>query len=388
MNKGRIVSVNRRKLILPLLVMFILSVCIFSVPLIFPRPQSAAAEEAVLAEYPKLKEAYFYESLPDNEVECLLCPRKCLLEEGELGTCRVRKNIDGKLFALNYGKSIPLSLEPIEKAPFFHFMPGHTRLCMATVGCNLRCKYCQNWNLSQKKVSEAPYLEELSPRRIVDIALETGARSICFTFSEPISFYEYMYDTALIAGEAGLKTSMVSAGYINREPLVQLLEVLDAVKIDLKGFTEEFYEDVIYGELAPVLDALEIIYREGTWLEIVNLVVPTLNDDPVDIQRMCEWISGNLGPEVPLHFSRFHPMYRLTDLPPTPVEMLEMAYEVAKDTGLKYVYIGNIPGHPCNSTYCPSCGERLIHRMQFSILQNIVDKGKCPFCGESIAGLQ
>jgi len=218
-------------------------------------------------------------------------------------------------------------------------------------------------------------------------ALANDAQSICFTFTEPIVFYEYMYETATLARKHGLKTSMVSAGYINKEPLLRLLKVLDAVKIDLKGFTEEFYEKITMGKLEPVLNTLRTIAEEGTWLEIVNLVVPTFNDDPEDLRRMCEWIRDELGASVPLHYSRFFPMYRLTNLPATPVTTLEKAYTIARATGLRFVYIGNVPGHTFNSTFCPSCGKMLIQRVQYSVPHIAIKDGRCPYCGEAIEGI-
>ncbi|MBA7700776.1 GTP 3',8-cyclase [subsurface metagenome] len=365
--------------------MIILGLCILTIPVFLQKPQAAPAQEVLIENASTLKEALFYEKLYDNEVECRLCPRRCLLKEGERGDCQVRENIGGVLYSLVYGKPCSLSVEPIEKAPLFHFMPGHTRLCLATVGCNLRCKYCQNWQISQKTVEEVEHII-MSPEQVVETALHYNVDSICFTFSEPVVFYEYLYDIAVLAREKGLKTSIVSNGYINPEPLKKLLKVLDAVKIDLKAFTEEFYEEVSLGELAPVLDSLRIIKQEGVWLEVLNLVVPTLNDDPEEIRAMCAWIREELGDDVPLHFSRFFPQYRLTSLPSTPVETLEKAYAAAKEAGLKYVYIGNVPGHKYNSTFCPSCGETLIARIQFSVSQNQVTQGRCPFCGEPIPG--
>ncbi len=365
--------------------MILFGVCILAVPVVFHKPQEASGQDMSQKEISGLKEALYYEKLFGNEVECRLCPRRCLLRDGERGDCQVKENLGGKLYSLVYGKPCSFSIEPIEKAPLFHFMPGHTRLCIATAGCNLRCKYCQNWSISQKRMEEVEHIN-LTPRQVVASALQSGVQSICFTFSEPIVFYEYMYDIARLAKKNGLKTSMVSNGYINPEPLRQLLKVLDAVKIDLKGFTEEFYENISLGELAPVLDTLKIIKQEGVWLEIVNLVVPTLNDDPEEIRKMSEWIKENLGDEVPLHFSRFFPQYRLTTLPATPLETLEKAHAAAKEADLRYVYVGNVPGHLYNSTFCPECKERLIHRIQFLVQQNNIADGKCSFCGEPVAG--
>jgi pyruvate formate lyase activating enzyme len=333
-----------------------------------------------------LKEADFYKKLDDNAVQCQLCPRRCILSPNQKGVCRVRENQKGKLYALTYGKPCTVSVEPIEKAPFFHFIPGHKRLCIATVGCNLRCKYCQNWQISQKSVDEVSHYD-LSTEDIIKIAKMEKVKSICFTFTEPVVSYEYIYEIAKLAHEEGIKTSVVSAGYINPEPLKKLIKVLDAVKIDLKGFTEDFYTEVTGGTLQPVLNTLKILKEENKWFEIVNLIVPTVNDNPEDIKKMCEWIKENLGDEVPVHFIRFHPAYKLTRLQPTPIETLEKAHKIAKDVGLKYVYIGNVPGHEYNSTFCPYCGKRLIHRVGFSVLENNIANGKCKFCGGKIAGV-
>jgi pyruvate formate lyase activating enzyme len=376
-----------------LAVMVLLSLGTLAVPGIFSRSRGGEDQEFASGDQMRgttfdtkgLKEAMFYEKLDRKVVRCLLCPRKCELEKGERGDCRSRLNLDGALYSLVYGKPCALSLEPIEKAPLFHFMPGHKRLCVATAGCNLRCRYCQNWHISQSPPEEVEYIN-LTPSQIVTEALANEAESICFTFSEPIVFYEYMYEIATLARERGLKTSMVSAGYINPEPLLKLLEALDAVKIDLKGFTEEFYEDITFGELEPILDTLRTIAKEGTWLEIVNLVVPTLNDQPNDIRRMCDWIREELGAHVPLHFSRFFPVYKLTGLPATPVSTLEKCHAIAHASGLRYVYIGNVPGHAFNSTYCPACGKRLIHRIQYTIGPFESQDGRCPECGETIEG--
>lgn len=333
-----------------------------------------------------LKEACFYRKLEESEVQCLMCPQKCLIVEGARGVCRNRENRGGTLYALTYGRPCTLSVEPIEKAPFFHFVPGHKRLCVATVGCNLRCKYCQNWHISQKRVEEVNHYD-LSAEEIVKIAKKEGVESICFTFSEPTAFYEYMYDIAKLARENGLMTSIVSNGFINPEPLKQLIRVLDAVKIDLKGFSESFYEEVCFGRLEPVLNTLRILKEEGTWVEIVNLVVPPFNDDADEIKKMCEWIKKNLGDEVPLHFTRFFPRYKLTHLPATPVQTLEKAIEIAKEVGLKYVYIGNVSGHKYNFTYCPECGRCLMKRMNIFLLDNRVVDGRCKYCREKIPGI-
>lgn len=331
------------------------------------------------------REAMFYQKLDDKKVWCKLCPHKCIIPEGTRGICGNKENRDGKLYLITHSKPCSIGLEPIEKAPFYHFKPGHTRFVIATRGCNLRCKFCQNWNISQRPFEQVRHYE-LSPEEIVELALKKKAYSICFTFSEPISYYEYMYDIAKLAKKKGLKTAMVSNGFINPKPLKELLTVLDVVKIDLKAFTDEFYGKMCTGELEPVLESLKIVKKSGTWLEIVNLVIPTLNDDPKEIRQMCEWIKKELGPDVPLHFLRFGPAFKLTKVPPTPVSTLEKAFEIAKETGLNYVYLGNVPGHIHNNTVCPKCGKLLIKRVGFQILENNIKDGKCKFCGHEIKG--
>ncbi len=331
-------------------------------------------------------EAMFYSKLDNNVVQCQLCPHRCKIEPGNSGFCRVRRNRRGTLYSMVYGRPCTVDVGPIEKAPLYHFVPGHRRLCLATVGCNLRCRYCHNWHISQRGPGEVRELR-MSASQIVDEAARQGVRSISFTYSEPTIFYEYVYDISRLAKDRGLKTSIVSNGYINPEPMRRLLPHLDAVKIDLKAFSDSFYRDISSASLDPVLRTLQLLREEGAFFEIVCLVVPTLNDDPVDIKMMCEWIAGNLGRDVPLHFTRFAPSYRLTNLPSTPVRTLEAAIGIALGSGLRYVYIGNVPGHMNNSTYCPRCDERLIHRTHFTVLENNIENGKCRYCGYAIRGI-
>jgi len=266
-------------------------------------------------------------------------------------------------------------------------LPSSNILCLGTAGCNFRCKFCQNWHLSQRSIDEIGHFYNLSSEEIVKIALEKGIPTISFTYNEPISFYEYVYDIAKLAKKKGLKILWHSNGSINPEPLRKLLQFTDAVTIDLKGFTDRFYQEVSSAKLEPVLKNLKIIKQKGVWVEIVNLVIPTLNDNPDDIRKMCEWIKENLGNDIPLHFTRFTPSYQLINLPPTPIETLEKAYSIAKEVGLEYVTIGNVPGHKYNSTFCPECGKRLIHRVHFQVLNNNIADGKCRFCGHKIPGI-
>ncbi len=327
----------------------------------------------------------FYEKLGGQNIQCHLCPRECLISEGKRGFCRNRENREGTLYTLVYGKPAVVDIGPIEKAPLYHFIPGHFRLCVSCASCNLRCKHCQNWHLSQKSIEELNHYS-YSPSEIVQRAKRQGLNSISFTYTEPTVYYEYLYDISAAAKENGMKTSIVSNGYINREPLLKLLTVLDAVKIDLKGFSEKFCSEVCSASLKPVLESLQTVKNSKVWLEIVNLVIPTLNDDPKMIDEMCHWIKENLGAETPLHFTRFFPNYKLMHLYPSPVSTLEQAYDVAKKNGLRYVYVGNVPGHVHNSTFCPSCDQKVVHRTNFDVLEMNVMDGKCKFCNSPIEG--
>lgn len=320
-------------------------------------------------------------------VQCELCPFRCYLPEGSRGICRVRMNVSGKLKTLVYNQPVSVHIDPIEKKPIYHMLPGSRIFSIATVGCNLRCAFCQNWEISQEYPERARG-EIMTPERIVDEAIKSGCNSIAYTYSEPIVFYEYVLDTAKLAKEKGLKNVLVSAGYINIEPLRKLAPYFDVIKIDLKGFSEKFYREVVGGELKFVLETLKELNRMGVFVEVVNLIVPTLNDNMDEIKKMCQWIYQNLGRDTPLFFSRFGPQYRLTNLPPTPIETLEKARDVALKTGLRYVYIGNVAGHPSENTYCPACGKILVRRYGYAILENNIAKdGKCPFCGEKIPGV-
>jgi pyruvate formate lyase activating enzyme len=335
---------------------------------------------------PILHEAMFYTKLDDEYIQCNLCPHNCTIPNNAVGVCRVRKNIKGKLYTLTYAKPCSLELSPIEKAPFFHYLPGHFRLALATAGCNIKCKHCQNWHISQRTPDEVTCYY-IPPEDIIKLAKEKGVKIICFTFTEPIIFYEYMYDIAKLAKKNGLKTVVVSGGYVNEEPLKELLKVIDAIKIDLKSFDDKFYREQCFAELVPILKGLKVIKDSGKWLEIVNLIIPTLNDSPSQIKKMCEWIKTNLGEDVPLHFTRFFPAYKTLHLPPTPPKTLELAYNIAKKVGLKYVYIGNLPNNPKEDTYCPACGKLLIDRRGYEIIKNNIRNSRCGFCKAEIAGI-
>ena len=343
----------------------------------------AQAEQNIKA-IPRI--AQYWQKVKENIVQCLLCPRKCVLDVGQRGVCTVRINKDGKLYTLGYGNPVAVHIDPIEKKPFFHVAPGEPVFSLAVAGCNMRCIFCQNWQISQSRPDETQNYN-LSPEEVVEKTIKSNCKFIAYTYTEPTVFYEYMLDIVKLAREKGIKNTMHSCGYINAEPLRELLKHMDAVNIDLKGFTEEFYAKIgLLAQLKPVLETLKIIKEDGIWLEITNLLIPGFNDDPKKIKEMCIWIKENLGDEVPLHFSRFIPNYKLQNLPPTPIEKLEEAYKIAKEVGLKYVYIGNVPGHAGENTYCPNCGKIIVKRIGYEILENNIKDGKCKFCGYKIAG--
>jgi len=334
-----------------------------------------------------LREAMFYRRLPNNQVHCELCFLNCRINDGARGRCFNKENQGGRLFLLVHGRPSAVHVEPIEKEPALHMFPGSEILCVGTAGCNFRCRFCHNWHLSQRGVEDMNRVYDLPPAALVDLAQSRRLRTISFTYNEPTSFYEYAYDTAVIAKQRGLKILWHSNGAMNPEPARELLKYTDAVTIDLKGFTEEFYRTILTARLAPVLQTLREIKAAGRWLEIVNLKIPTLNDNAEDVRRMCIWIRDNLGKSTPLHFSRFTPTYRLTQIPQTPINLLERAHRIAKDAGLDFVTLGNVPGHRYNSTFCPSCNHRVIHRTHFRVLENNLANGRCPSCRTAIPGI-
>lgn len=320
-----------------------------------------------------------------GKVQCELCPRRCILAPGQRGDCRARENIDGDLETLVYGNPCAVHVDPMEKKPLFHFLPGSPVFSVATAGCNLHCRFCQNWEISQRSPEETNNLY-LPPDKLVATAAKSNCRSIAYTYSEPAVFYEYMYDSSVLARRQGMKNVMVTAGYIEEKPLRELCPVIDAANVDLKG-DDDYYRDVCLGALAPVRRTLEIMVKEGIWVEITNLIVPTLNDQPEKIAQLAQWVFDRLGPDVPLHFSRFHPMYKLRNLPPTPVETLKTAREIALGKGLHYVYTGNVPGLEGESTFCPKCEKPVIKRIGYRILENKLKDGSCGSCGQPIAGV-
>jgi pyruvate formate lyase activating enzyme len=331
------------------------------------------------------KEALFYSKTADG-LQCEKCPQGCLLSDGDVGFCRSRVASDSKIYSIAYGNPCAVHIDPIEKKPFFHFLPTTHAFSIATAGCNLRCLNCQNWQISQVSPKESENVD-LMPAEVVKACINSGSESIAYTYSEPTTFFEYAYDTAKLAREQKIHNLLKSNGFINEKPLRYLCKVLDAANIDLKIFDEETYKKLSSGKLAPVLRTLKVLREEGVWLEITNLVIPTWTDNFDTIKRMCEWLYSNSLSDAPLHFSRFTPLHKLSQLPSTPTETLEKAHAIAKESGIKFVYLGNVAGHWAENTYCPKCKKTIVERRVFTILSNHIEKGKCKFCGERISGV-
>jgi len=306
--------------------------------------------------------------------------------KGKRGICRVRENREGKYYSLVYGNPCAVHLDPIEKKPFFHVLPNTTSFSLATAGCNFQCKFCQNWEISQASPEDV-YSFEVPPDLMVKRAKEAGAHSIAYTYVEPTIFYEYMLDICQLAKKADLLNVTHSNGFINPEPLRNLCKVLDAANIDLKGFSENFYHELCNGELTPVLETLRTLKKEKVHVEITNLIIPTKNDEMSEIKEMCLWIKRELGADTPIHFSRFHPLYKLKTLPPTPVSTLDKARAAALSAGLEYVYVGNVPGHEGENTFCPKCKKMIIQRTGYMVGEINVKDGKCKYCGKPIPGI-
>jgi pyruvate formate lyase activating enzyme len=335
----------------------------------------------------KLKEAMFYAKLEESTVSCLLCPHHCKINESKRGICGVRENMDGVLYSLVYGKMVARSIDPIEKKPFFHFYPGSTSYSTATVGCNFRCKNCQNFNISQMPKDKKRIVgEDISPQEIVVAAKHYKCRSISYTYTEPTIYFEYAYDIAKLAHEAGIYNVFVSNGYTTEEAIRTLAPYLDAINVDLKGLSEELYHKNCGGHLQPVLDAIKLYKSLGVWVEVTTLVIPTLNDSEEDFRGIAEFIKS-VGVDIPWHISQFYPTYKLTDLPPTPVTTLHEARDIGLEVGLRYVYEGNVPGEGGENTCCYNCGTLLIRRYGFQILENNMSDSKCPNCGATIDGV-
>lgn len=359
--------------------------CAFSLTCLLGWPKLSYAQ-IVKKGFINTKLSPFYTSLNKKLIQCELCPRRCVVPKGKRGYCGVRENRGGKYYSLVYGNPCAFNLDPIEKKPLFHVLPSTTSLSIATVGCNFHCKFCQNWEISQSSPEDV-YSYDVPPELVVQKAGEMGAHSVAYTYVEPTIFIEYMLDTAKLVRKAGLLNVMHSNGFINREPLEQLSTVLDAANIDLKSYSQEFYRELCEGHLHPVLETLKTLRKTGVHVEITNLVIPTQNDDMVMIKDMCLWIKDELGEDTPVHFARFYPLYKLKTLPPTPVSTLEKAKHVAGDAGLNYVYIGNVPGHEGENTFCPGCGKMIIQRAGYMVVEMHIRDGRCRYCGKPIPGI-
>ncbi len=336
---------------------------------------------------PPLHEALFYEQKEKGIIQCRLCPRNCPVPDGKRGFCGARVNNKGKLYSLSYGRLVSFNdRDPVEKKPLFHFLPGSKTFSVATAGCNLRCSFCQNWEISQCRPDETGF-RYLRPQELLDMVKASGRSIIAYTYTEPTIFYEYMLETARLSKKSGVRNVMHSNGYINPEPLEQLCPFLDAANIDLKAFKDGFYAQLSEGTLEPVLQSLKTLRQAGVHLEITNLILSGYNDDPDSIRAMCRWIVDNLGADTPIHFSRAFPMYKLVALNPTPLETLFAARAIAQAEGLRYCYVGNAGANPGEHTYCPRCGRIVIRRAGYVVEEMNLKDGLCAFCGEKIAGV-
>ena len=334
---------------------------------------------------PEAREALYWEALEGKRVKCTLCPRECAVADVERGWCGVRENRGGKYHTLVYGRAAAVHVDPIEKKPLFHYLPGTTAFSIGTAGCNMECVFCQNWNLSQFRPEQLESVA-LPPAKLVDAARAAGSASIAHTYNEPVVAAEYVLDSAKIGRAAKLPVVMISNGYIQRKPMSDLAKELGAVKVDLKAFTESFYADMCRGKLQPVLDTLRLLKEEGVWFEIVVLLVTGKNDSAEEAKRLAGWTAANLGPDVPLHFSRYFPAYKL-QLPPTPVEAMSRAWDAAKTEGMRFVYVGNVELPGKADTICPGCGHAVIRRLGLVTVSNSLADGKCPKCGRAVPGV-
>lgn len=335
-----------------------------------------------------MHEAMFYEKADGNRVRCGLCRFRCLIDDGRRGICAVRENHGGTLYTLVYGKAVAVHVDPIEKKPLYHVMPGSKSFSVATVGCNFRCLHCQNYSISQPVQGTLRITgTDLPPEEIVARALAAGCDSISYTYTEPTIFFEYAYDTAVLAKQAGLRNVFVTNGYITPAALSCIRPYLDAANIDLKGFSERFYREVVHAMVKEVLDSIIEYKRQGIWIELTTLVIPGWNDSDEELTQIAGFIAREVGVDTPWHVSAFHPTFRMADRPATPAATLARARRIGLDAGLRYVYEGNIPGAGGENTMCPGCGELLIERHGFYLEQNRIEAGKCPACAAVIDGI-
>ncbi|NIM13005.1 MAG: AmmeMemoRadiSam system radical SAM enzyme [Candidatus Aminicenantes bacterium] len=334
---------------------------------------------------PFMREAKYYDKQAEKKVICKLCPHECRVADLERGTCGVRENQGGMYYTLVYGNPCSAHIDPIEKKPIFHYYPTTRALSIATAGCNFVCKFCQNWEISQKRPEQVKSYK-FFPREVINLARQRNCKTVAHTYTEPVIFFEYMLDCAIEGKKWGVPNVMISNGYIQEKPMRELCKYLGAVKIDLKAFTEKFYKEMCDGTLKPVLDVLLVLKDEGIWYEIVVLLIPTLNDSKQEINAMTKWIIKELGPDVPVHFSRYYPTFMLKNIPPTPPETLHRARKIAMDNGVKFAYVGNLISDAEN-TYCPSCGKLLIERMRYAVSVVGMKKNRCKYCSEIIPGV-
>jgi len=335
-----------------------------------------------------MKEAMFYNTLDGNRVRCNLCNHRCKIEEGKRGICGVRENRSGRLYSLVYGKIIAEHIDPIEKKPLFNFLPGSKAFSIGTVGCNFQCKHCQNFDISQYPLEHRGEIigRDRTPEQIVEATKKAGCKTIAYTYTEPTIFYEFAYETAVLARKQGIKNVFVSNGYMSTEAAHKIAPYLDAINIDIKAFTDEFYEDVCGARLKPVLETIKLMKDLEVWVEVTTLVLPGLNDGEQELRDIVRFVKS-IGPEIPWHVSQFYPAYKLLDLPPTPVETLRRARDIGIEEGLRYVYEGNVPGEGGEHTYCYACGAKLIERYGLELVRNRLEDGKCPDCGTTIDGV-
>lgn len=332
-------------------------------------------------------EAMLYEQLPQENVKCNLCAHRCVIQNSKKGICRVRENIGGKLYVMNYGKLIAQHVDPIEKKPLFHFYPGSTSYSIATAGCNFQCEYCQNYDISQMPFRENRIIgQDSAPEETLMQAIQHGCKSIAYTYTEPTIFYEYAFDVAQLAHDKNIKNIFVTNGFITSEALQKIAPYLDAANVDMKSISNNFYKKICKAKLPPVLDTIKILNQLGIWIEVTTLVIPTLNDTEQEFHLIAEFIMS-VSIEIPWHISAFYPAYKLKYLPPTPLAVLIKAREIGLKTGLNNVYLGNVTNNVTADTRCPDCGQILIERTNFWIIKNKIQDGHCPNCGREIAGV-
>jgi pyruvate formate lyase activating enzyme len=355
-------------------------------PLILTGNSLAKSISSIYSGKENLVEAKYYNKLDNKKIQCKLCPRECVIDNLERGYCGVRENREGVYYTLVHSQVCTYHIDPVEKKPLFHFLPGHEAFSFATVGCNVECKFCQNWQISQIRPEQTKSYY-IPPKGIAEYAKQNNCKIIAYTYSEPVIFYEYMYDTIICGNEKGIKSVMISNGFINPDPLKKVCEVISGIKIDLKAITETFYKKYVGAQLKPVLNSLVEIKKSKTWLEVVYLVIPTLNDSEKEFRELAKWIKQNLGSDVPVHFTRFYPQYKLTNLSPTPINTLITAKQIADSEGLNYVYIGNVPGNEGENTYCPKCKTMLIERAGFYVKSNLIKNNRCSKCNNYIPGV-